>query len=348
MSLADDIAEGQPTPEDRLLAEIERSKHRLEHKQIKAALAQAMKVIAEKDEQIGLLTALSGKPKPEPFRLSVGGPPKGSATALGNFSDWHLEEPVHPAVVGGRNEFNLTIAKQRVKKTTERFLKLLNQERHITPIRRAVLGYLGDFATGWLHPENVEVNVLSPLQAFEFAHDQLEQQIGTIADEPDLDDILVICTKGNHARITNKTRFGNSAATSYEFFMYRSLRKRFQHNKKLRWLIAEGDHLYAEVEGHVCRYQHGDRIMYQGGVGGLTIPANKAISKWNETERAYVDFFGHHHFWFNGESFVCNGSLIGYNAYALGNKCPFQRPCQTFAVMDKQQGLTTVKKIFCD
>jgi hypothetical protein len=74
--------------------------------------------------------------------------------------------------------------------------------------------------------------------------------------------------------------------------------------------------------------QGGARIRYGGGVGGLTIPANKAITQWNRLKHADFDCFGHFHQAFDGGTFISNGSMIGYNAYAISIKAAYEEPVQ--------------------
>jgi hypothetical protein len=37
---------------------------------------------------------------------------------------------------------------------------------------------------------------------------------------------------------------------------------------------------------------------------------------------------------------VCNGSLVGYNAYAIRNKFSFEQPKQQLLLIDKKRGRT--------
>jgi hypothetical protein len=56
----------------------------------------------------------------------------------------------------------------------------------------------------------------------------------------------------------------------------------------------------------------------------------KAVAQWNTLRKADFECFGHFHtaFGFGGNSFVSNGAMIGYNAYALSVKAAYQDPIQ--------------------
>ena len=96
----------------------------------------------------------------------------------------------------------------------------------------------------------------------------------------------------------------------------------------------------------MLRFHHGDAIRYEGGVGGLTIPANKAIAQSNKSRTAYLDIFGHYHQMLDGGKFVSNGSLIGYNPYAIRIKASYEEPKQVFFLMERDKGKTAVYPIF--
>ena len=117
--------------------------------------------------------------------------------------------------------------------------------------------------------------------------------------------------------------------------LYHILRKQFP---SFEWQIATGYHNYLEVDGRIVRFHHGDDLKYQGGVGGLTIPVEKAISQWNKAIPAYLDIFGHWHTSMAGRNFMSNGSLIGHNAYAIAIKAGYEPPSQTFFLMDSKRG----------
>jgi len=71
-------------------------------------------------------------------------------------------------------------------------------------------------------------------------------------------------------------------------------------------------------------------------VGGIYIPTNKAIAQWNKGVRADLDVFGHFHQFIDAGNFVANGSLIGYNAYALRIKADYEPPKQAFFLVNKR------------
>jgi hypothetical protein len=114
----------------------------------------------------------------------------------------------------------------------------------------------------------------------------------------------------------------------------------------VEWQIGESYHNIVELYGKTLRFHHGDGLKYQGGIGGLTVPVEKAIASWNKSPiKADLDCFGHWHSQMQNPKFCANGSLIGFNAYAIAIKAAFEPPQQTFFLFDKQRGRTVTTPI---
>ena len=150
---------------------------------------------------------------------------------------------------------------------------------------------------------------------------------------------------GNTTKFTHaKTRVENS----YEFLLYRHLQQSFAHEPRVSFHIAAGSHLYLEVYEQTIRFHHGDDIKYAGGVGGITIPIRKALSSWSSFRHADLSVFGHWHQLLHGRDFVVNGSLIGFNEYALMIKAEYEPPQQAFFLMDSKRGRCCATPIWVD
>lgn len=144
---------------------------------------------------------------------------------------------------------------------------------------------------------------------------------------------------------TQKMRHGTGAKHSYEWLMYKILEGQ-TGDDQVKWQVSESYFNFMEVFGRKIRFHHGDGLRYQGGIGGLTIPTEKAIASWNKSpNRADLDLFGHWHQYQQSRTWLCNGSLIGYNAYALSIKASFEPPTQTFFLLDKKRGRTMTAPI---
>lgn len=269
--------------------------------------------------------------------------PHNEATAVAIASDWHVEETVRPESVNGLNEFNLQIAEQRVGKFFDGILKLTEIERHGVDVRNLVLILGGDLMTGYIHEELQESNSLSPVQTIIWLRDRIIAGIERLRKEGNFGRIIVPCCYGNHGRTTRKPRHATGAANSYEWLLYQVLAK---DCPDVEWHVAESYHTYLPVYGKMLRIHHGDAIRYEGGIGGLTIPLEKAIAAWNKAKVADIDLFGHWHAQQQNPKWCSNGSLIGYNAFSVAIKAPYEPPQQTYFLLDEKRGRTGTWPIF--
>ena len=255
------------------------------------------------------------------------------ATAFILASDWHVEEYVDPATINDVNEYNLDICRSRIDYLFNNSVRLIEIARNDVKVKTLVLCLMGDFINGNIHEEMVETNLLPPIEASIFATNLIVAGIRHLLDKTGLK-LIVVCMSGNHARITDRKRISTESGNSLEYFMYHIIAEKFTNNKRIQFVIEKGQHTYINIYNKVLRFSHGDGFRYQGGVGGIYIPANKAIAQWNKVRKADLDIFGHWHQRRDAGNFLCNGSVVGYNAYALKIRADFEPPKQTFFMID--------------
>lgn len=261
-------------------------------------------------------------------------------TVVAVASDWHVEERVDPAKVNGLNKFTTDLAQERGEsffRSTVRLTRLLQQDIKVETV---VLALLGDFITNVLREDSAELNSLEPMHALLFAENLLASGINYLLEHLPGVKLVIPCHSGNHARTTFKTRFGAENGHSLEFLMYVHLSQVLCNEPRVEFRVSEGYHSFLDVYGVKIRMHHGHAINYQGGIGGIFIPAFKSISQWDKANRADLDVFGHFHQSKDGGKFICNGSLIGYNSYALSIKADYEPPKQTLFLVDKKRGRT--------
>lgn len=315
-----------------------------EQKQSKKKYDEALKLLESNEKEMQALLDIK-KHGVQTFHIS---PKLSSGTSEGTVvwlaSDWHVGEKVTFGQTNGLNEYNPTIAKERGKKFFQNGLRLTDIFAKDVMVNRIVLALLGDFITGHLHLDAVETNYLPPVEETMFAQDIIASGIQFILDNSS-HEILVVCHSGNHGRTSKFAHFGSENGHSLEYFMYHSLAQEFADNPRVQFQIPEGAHSYVDIYGMEVRFLHGHDIKFGGGVGGITIPVNKAISQWDKGKKAYLTCFGHFHQRFDGGNFIANGSMIGYNAFALSIKASPEAPAQQMFVIDKKRGKTIVAPI---
>ena len=268
-------------------------------------------------------------------------------TVVAVASDWHIEERVGTEV-GDLNRYTLKIAEERAKRffqSLSRLVEILNHDLEVTTI---VLALLGDFISGDIHDELLETAELPPVQAIVHAQNFLASGLEFLLKQHPTVDFVVPCHSGNHARTTKTMRYATEAGHSLEYLMYVHLAAYFHQEKRVSFIIPNSYHSYLDVYGITLRFHHGHAIRYAGGVGGLYIPVKKKIAQWNKARRATYDVFGHYHQQRDGGDFLCNGSLIGYNAFAVSHGFDFERPQQLLFLLDKKRGRTATWPILVE
>lgn len=267
-------------------------------------------------------------------------PEKGEAVPFILFSDWHVEEEVSLSQMHGVNEYSLDIARDRATKAFTNSLRLMSLFSEESLIRRAVCQLGGDFFSGSIHPELMEINQLRPGDAAHFAKSLLSSGIRYWLENSDLD-FHFVCVGGNHGRMTEKTRISTGSGNSLEVFMYRFLAAEFQDEPRVKFTIADGNLLYTRIfPNFVLRSIHGDQVKYGGGVGGLTIPLNKWIYRQDASVKAQLTAMGHFHQQLDGGSWLVNGSIIGPSPYSQWFGFSPEKPQQTFALIHARDGGT--------
>lgn len=325
------------------LHEVSERRHQKTSAEHNVERAQMLALIEEQAAQVDAALAISGGA----IQISKITPDKshdGEATAFAIASDWHVEETVDPKSINGLNAYSIDIAGERIRTFFRNVAKLTKIQRAGCKIDRLVLFLGGDLMTGYIHEELQETNGLSPTETVLWLQDQIASGITFLNDH--FSEIVIPCSYGNHGRTTRKPRHATGAKNSYEWMLYKVMEK--QLSDKATWHVADGYHLLLDSYGRTVRFHHGDGLKYQGGIGGLTIPVEKAIASWNKGITADLDVFGHWHQSQQSPKWICNGSMIGYNAYSVAIKAPYEPPSQTFFLMDAKHGRTGTFPIFLD
>lgn len=267
------------------------------------------------------------------------------STALLIASDWHCEEVVDPGTVSGLNEYSPEIAQKRAESFWRHGLQLTEMARSRSRIDTAVVGLIGDFISGYIHDELVEVNAMSPTQAIVFAGEMIESGLRMLLEHGKFKRIVAVCCVGNHGRTTHKRRVATSTQNSYEWLLYYMLKRNLP---EIEWQLPTGYHNWLSVYDTHIRFHHGESVRYQGGVGGMSIPLNKAIAQWNRARPASIDILGHWHQRVSTREAIVNGSLIGYSPFAVEIKAAYEPPAQSFALIHPRHGKTVEAPIFVE
>ena len=329
-----------PTPDEQLASDRVRNLADTKYKLLEGKYRSALTTIDRLEGELGIVTAMREGVAPFAIKAQKG-TGTSEATPVLVASDWHFEEEVDPRTVSGLNAYNLDIAHKRATEFFThglRLVKLLNQDVAISDV---VVALLGDFISNDIHEEVAEVTDASPTNAIVLVLNELISGIEYFLENSSYT-FTFVCKSGNHGRTTKTTRFATENGHSLEYLMYLHLAAHFRTEPRVRFIIEDGIHTYLPVYDRTVRFHHGHAIRYAGGVGGITIPVNKAIAQWDKGRTADIDVFGHFHQSAQHRKWVCNGPMIGYNAFAMSIKADYEPPSQTLFLLDKRRGRTAV------
>jgi hypothetical protein len=341
--IADDVAAAS-----RLQADAEIARLRSELADAKGRYKAALQAIDAERARADAIAGLTGieavrqKAAPQKSRK------KHDATMVVLLSDIHAEERVDPETVNGLNDYSLDVCDQRMSELMERFAVLLEHERQLARIDRVVIWLGGDFISGHIHDDTAELAQLAPLTATRWIGGRLRGFIDAVSETAK--EVVVATNSGNHGRSTEKLRIGTELEHSFEQNLYLTMAAA-ESRKNVRWQVGTGYLNYLDLDGFLVRFHHGHAIKYGGGVGGITVPTNKAIAAWDAVKRADLTCFGHwHQFqWLRAGRYVANGSVIGHSAYATRIKAAYEPPCQACIVIDHgRHEVTKAMPIYCD
>lgn len=257
-------------------------------------------------------------------------------------SDLHLEEEVLPERVGGLNEFNLEIANTRMDNLMRRWVDRIDDLSTRSLVNEAVVWLGGDLISNVLHEESFEINLLSPIQALEFAFEKITGGIRYILENTQLERILLPTNHGNHGRINThtKSKIAAEAVNNHEWGLYIRLAKHYANEPRIIFKIADGYLNWLQLGSASLRFHHGHLIR---GSGGQRLPAAlmRHVQRWDLESPpggllpavADVTCSGHFHQWLIGPGIVGNGSLIGHNAFGIWIGAPAREPCQASFVV---------------
>lgn len=297
----------KPTDKEAALADLTRalSKERSE----KARAREIAEDLRRKVEELmAVQNFLDLEPDPRRGLEAMASPGKGTgrnreAVACAIASDWHVEETVTSEQSGGVNEMNLRIAEERIARYFRKLVLLTEMSgggRHGARISRLVVGLIGDIINGYLRDENLIGNSLTPPEAIVWAWERISQGLEYVLAHTTLKQVLVVCRSGNHGRFmglsSRQIMWSHKEEMSLEHVLYKMLAQRFQGNRRISFMVPSAG-IYSDVDilGFKYRFFHGDNVRFMGGVGGLSIPLNKLILRWNQRSKAYMHCLGHFH-----------------------------------------------------
>lgn len=285
----------------------------------------------------------------EKYDISLYQREQGVKYAVALFSDAHIEETVNANSVLGLNEYNPEIAKKRIMNYFKNLANCLNKD----DVNDLIFASLGDTISGYIHDELSQCNALTPLEAVFLAQSLIYSGLEFLCENTHLHSIKFIGIVGNHSRTTKKIQHANGYKMSYEWLMYQNLKRECEiRNLPIEFYLPESEMAVIDTREDKRRFIfiHGFQIKSSGSgtVCGIYPALNRLSMKWDKTFHQDKIYLGHFHTCVSIPNAVVNGSIIGYNTFAMTNGFTFEKPAQQYEVYDTKIGLVLSRQIYCD
>lgn len=265
--------------------------------------------------------------------------------AVVKFSDWHIGERVRREETENLNEFNYTIAQERVREITGKIVGWTATHRMAFKISRLYVFCEQDFISGDIHDELRRTNEFPvPVQAVK-AGSILAQSVATLAAH--FDEVVLVEVGGdNHSRLTQKPQAKQKSINSFGYVVYAILNTLVEKHKNIRIESSEAMTLLVDVVGQKFLCEHGDTV--RGWMG--TPYYGLARHKGREAVRRMIvrkqqdigfDYISCGHFHVPAiieENILVNGALNGTTEYdhACGRHA---KPAQVSFMCHRKYGI---------
>jgi hypothetical protein len=228
-------------------------------------------------------------------------------------SDLHWGEVVAPSEVFGRNEYNMSIAAQRLERVINTSADLL---RSVVVSPGGYPGIVvclgGDMISGGIHEELLATDEAPPAACVVDLASNLATALTVLADE--FGRVLVPCVTGNHGRATRKTWKKKRVETSWDWMLYLMVQQHFKSDDRVRFIVSHDTDVLYTVAGHRYLLTHGDSMGVQGGNGivgslGPIMRGRHKIASANADLGRHYDtlVMGHWHQYISLRHVVVNG-----------------------------------------
>ncbi len=259
---------------------------------------------------------------------------------------------MHPSQISGVNRFNLEIARERLRYTTQVAIALLKILDPAMSYPGIVVPLGGDCISGDIHEELTATNELPTLPTVLDLFENLVGAIKLLAGT--FGNVFLPCVTGNHGRNTKRIWAKNRQHTSFDWLLYQFLAKHFADDKRVTFYIPDGPDAYYRIYATRYLLTHGDKLGHGGdGLIGFLGPVirgdHKKRSRNAQIERNYDTMIcGHWHQLAMLTRVIVNGTLKGYDEYASEEAFAFEPPQQALWVTHPTNSITFRMPVYCE
>ena len=346
MKFSDEVlAEGEITTEEISIVRLRR-----ERDSAKREIERLTKAMDEANQIIHAIEMVNTSDIEPPHWLRPAKPRASAATLVAMLSDTHFDEVVNPDEMEGLNAYNRTIAKLRLERWAKNVVKMARHYLAGVKYDGIVLILGGDIFSGDIHEELKDTNETTMLESCLFWSEQIAGVVDFFAAE--FKRVQVVSVVGNHGRTSRKPRMKQRVVTNFDWLLAKMVERYFSDNQKVSFNIPTSADAFLRIYEHGHLITHGDQVHGGGGIGGIYPPIMrmraKKESKFLQTGQNFRTLWiGHWHTYLSTPHLIINGSLKGYDEFAMLMGFGFEPPQQALAIVTPEKNITVQAPIFC-
>lgn len=345
MGIRDEINEAQNSSEVTEIVKVRRQRDSLANEN--ARLSERLELA---ERALGVVKATGDADIEPPKWMAPAKPRSSAATLVAMLSDTHFDEVVNPEEMEGLNAYNREIAVMRLNRWAQGVVKLGKHYLSGVNYDGCVVILGGDIFTGDIHEELSITNEDTMIGSLLYWSEQVAAAIDLLTEE--FGKCHVVAVVGNHGRTTRKPRMKQRVRTNFDWLLAKMIERHFAKDKRVTFGIPESADAYMQIYDHGHLVTHGDQVSGGGGIGGIYPPIMRMRARKHQRYMATGKSFqtlwlGHWHQYISTPSMIVNGSLKGYDEYALLSGFSFEAPQQALAVVTPERNITFQAPVFC-
>lgn len=306
--------------------------------------------IGELENVLGIVERAESSDLQPPMWLAPAKPKSSAATLVVMLSDTHFDEVVNPDEMEGLNAYNREIAVMRLERWTQNVIKLARHYLSGVTYDGVVVILGGDIFTGDIHEELSITNEDTMIGSLLYWSEQLSAAIDLLAKE--FKKCHVVSVVGNHGRTTRKPRMKQRVRTNFDWLLAKMVERHFSKDKRVSFTVPESADALIHIYEHGHLVTHGDQVSGGGGIGGIYPPIMRMRARKHQRYMATGKSFqtlwlGHWHQYLSTPSMIVNGSMKGFDEYALLMGFGFEQPQQALAIVTPEKNITFQAPVFC-
>lgn len=260
------------------------------------------------------------------------------------WSDVHMGEKIAADEIGGINEFDSGICRQRLRRYISAACNVGSRWAADTDCVGAYFGLGGDLISGDIHEE---LRMTNDLTAHEQVQAMVEETIRAILHLKEaFGRVHVTCVPGNHGRNTHKSTAKLYSRLSYDMMIGAMVQREFQNDPRVTFQLSAAKDQVTPIFGRNVLNTHGDKMGTGGGQGfaGPFLPIVRGTKKIQAQyasmgTRLDLILHGHYHVSGNPGNVLSNGSVPGYSEYADDLRVVVEPPQQNLFLLHSRWGL---------